>query len=128
MNVDFLTVEDLEILGRALLGEAFVVLDWGAIQSAAGRPQAIAFGEDAYPSIHDKAAALLHSLVRNHPLQDGNKRLCWAAVVLFYAMNGLHVPQEADAQFDFVMGIAEGGINRVEDIAKQLALWATPLR
>ena len=41
------------------------------------------FGEDAYPSFAEKAAALMHSLARNHPLDDGNKRLAWAATRVF---------------------------------------------
>lgn len=127
MSVEFLTAEDLEILGRTMLGRAFGLRDWGLLESACGRPQVSAFGEDAYPTTHDKAAALLHSLVRNHPLQDGNKRLGWAATVLFYAMNGFDVPPDEDAQFEFVMSIAGGGLDEVPEIAKQMSLWVTPL-
>lgn len=128
MSIEFLTTEDVEILGRAMLGPAFGVRDWGLLESASGRPRISAFGEDAYPTMHEKAVALLHSIVRNHPLQDGNKRLGWAAAVLFYAMNGFDVPPDEDAQFEFVMSIAERGLDDVPEIAKQLSLWVTPLR
>ncbi len=73
-----LDLEDLLHVARRTLG-AFEVRDIGLLESAAARPQATAFGEDAYPSIHDKAAALLHSVARNHPLFDGNERLSLAA-------------------------------------------------
>src|SRR4051794_38283941 len=63
----------------------------GLLASAAARSRATAFGEDAYPSIHDKAASLLHSLARTQPLIDGNKRLALAATIAFYGVNGLRL-------------------------------------
>ncbi len=62
------------------LGEA-EVRDLGLLQSAAARPQASAFGEDAYPSLLEKSAALVHSIARNHALVDGNKRLTLAGLI-----------------------------------------------
>src|SRR6266516_955683 len=64
------------------------IREYVLLESAAARPQATAFGGDAYPDLDAKAAALLHSLARNHALVDGNKRLALAAVIAFYGVNG----------------------------------------
>lgn len=74
----FLTVSDVCQFNEHLAGPN-LLRDLGILQSAVFRPQTSAFGEDAYPTIHEKAAALLHSLARNHPFIDGNKRTAWAA-------------------------------------------------
>ena len=81
----FLDLEDLLHIARRTLGIEPVVRDHGLPESALARPQASAFGADAYPSIEEKAAALLHSLARNHALADGNKRLALAATIAFWA-------------------------------------------
>ena len=80
----FLDHEDLLHIAERALGVPAVVRDHGLLESALGRPRATAFGVDAYPGIHEKAAALLHSLTRNHALVDGNKRLALAATIAFY--------------------------------------------
>lgn len=83
----YLDVEDLlYIAGRIL--PAVDVRDIGLLEAAVARPRASALGNDAYPSVHDKAAALLHSIVGNHALVDGNKRLGLAAVIAFCGRNG----------------------------------------
>ena len=76
-EVEYLDVEDLVELARLLLGNPPPIRDMGLLGSAAARPQTTVFGEDAYPDIWTKAAALLQSVVKNHPLIDGNKRLGW---------------------------------------------------
>jgi len=81
----YLTTDDLIVLLEELGG--LQVRDLGLLDSAAHRPQATAFGDDAYPDLDTKAAVLLESIVRNHPLVDGNKRLAWVAVVVFYGVN-----------------------------------------
>lgn len=87
----FLDLEALLHVAERTLGMPPVVRDHGLLESALGRPQATAFGADAYPSIHQKAAASLHSLSRNQALVDGNKRLALAATIAFYGMNGLRL-------------------------------------
>lgn len=67
---------------------ANLLSDFGRLESAVLRPQTTAGGEDAYADIHTKAAALLHSLVRNHPFVDGNKRTGVLAVAYFFRLNG----------------------------------------
>jgi death-on-curing protein len=70
-----LTGEDLLVIAGRILGRPPEVRDRGLLESAAGCPTATVFGEDAYPGPYEKAAALLHSCIRNHPLVDGNKQL-----------------------------------------------------
>ena len=120
----YLTTEDLLVLIEELGG--LPVRDFGLLDSAAHRPQATVFGDDAYPDLPTKAAVLLESIVRNHPLLDGNKRLSWVAVVVFFGINGLALRAPEDAAYDLVIGVAEGRLTYSE-VAAQLASWATPL-
>jgi death-on-curing protein len=120
-EVEYLDLEDLLALVR-ILGTG-PVADVGLLDSAAGRPRAQAFGEDAYPTLRLKAAALLHSLARNHALVDGNKRLAWLATVVFLDLNG-HAPDlDDDAAFELVMDVAAGAA-QVEEIADRLRVTA----
>ena len=82
--------ELLHVAGR-VLGPGYGVRDYGLLESALARPPATAFGKDAYPDLDAKAAALLHSIARNHALIDGNKRLALAAVIAFCGLNGRHL-------------------------------------
>jgi death on curing protein len=116
---DYLDLEDLLRLTQAL--RAGPVRDVGLLEAACARPQATALGEQAYPSLELKAAALLQSLVRNHALVDGNKRLAWLATVVFCDINGHTVEVDDDAAFELVMAAAEGQLD-VEQIAHRLAL------
>lgn len=118
----YLDVEDLLALARDL--GVMPVRDLGLLDAAAYRPQVTVLGHDAYPSIHQKAAALLESLVRNHPLVDGNKRLGWLGVVVFYGMNGVEFDAPDDAAYDLVIAVATGSTS-VPDIAAALAAWAS---
>ena len=113
----FLSLDDLLATAEAAVGRAPEVRDYGLLESALARPQTTVFGEDAYPGIHRKAAALLHSLVRNPALVDGNKRLGWVAARLFYVVNDLDLRADHDDAFEFVMGIASGSITEIDDIA-----------
>jgi len=97
------------------------VRDAGLLESSLPRPRSTAFGEDAYPSTHGKAPALLHSLARNHGLVDGNKRLALAATIAFYGLNGLRLTLSNDEAYDLVMAIAAGDLDDVEPIAGRLA-------
>lgn len=117
----FLDLEELLHVARRTLGAAPEVRDHGLLESALARPRASAFGANAYPSIHEKAAALLHSLGRNHALVDGNKRLALAGVIAFLGMNGLRLTFSNDEAYDLVMGVATGELDDVESIAARLA-------
>ena len=87
--VEYLDLEDLIELARDLLGDPPPVGDIGLLGSAAARPQATAFGHEAYPDVLTKAAALLQSIVNNHAPVDGNKRLGWLATAVFLELNGI---------------------------------------
>lgn len=94
--------------------------DVGLLEAAVARPQASAYGKDAYATVHDKAAALLHSLARNHALVDGNKRLALAAVIAFYGMNGFRLTLSNDEAYELIVAVAAGELDSVQDIATSL--------
>ena len=85
------------------------------------RPRSTAFGEEAYPTIHGKAPALLHSLARNHALVDGDERLALAATIAFYGLNGFRLTLSNDEAYELVMAVAAGDIDGVEPITGRLA-------
>lgn len=116
-QVEYLDLEDLITLVRNL--GAGPVRDLGMLDSAAARPRSSAFGQEAYPTLALKAAALLHSIARNHALVDGNKRLAWLATVVFLDLNQQRPDLTDDAAFDLVMDVAQGAAE-VEEIAERL--------
>lgn len=118
---DYLTTEDLLQVATNAIGGQPLVRDYGLLESAAARPQTNLFGADAYPDLWTKAAALGHSLIRNHPLLDGNKRLGWVAMRTFLELNGVPpVRADVDRAERFVLDIAAGELDEVTGIAKQL--------
>jgi len=122
--VEYLDLEDLIDLATGLLGDPPPIRDVGLLGSAAARPQTTAYGEDAYPDIWAKAAALLQSIVKNHALVDGNKRLGWLATAAFLEINGIGVTQlPNDAVYDFVVGVAAGSqdVDRIAEMLRHLA-------
>lgn len=105
--VEYLDLDDLVDLARALLGDPPPVRDIGLLGSAAARPQTTVFGEDAYPDLLTKAAALLQSIVNNHALVDGNKRLGWLATAVFLEINGTKASRARnDDVYELVMHVA----------------------
>ncbi len=120
-EVEYLDTDDLIDLAVRLLGEPPPIRDVGLLGSAAARPAATAFGRDAYPDLVTKASALLQSIVGNHPLVDGNKRLGWLAAAVFLEINGVAASELADDDvFDLVMWVA-GTSPEVGAIADRLA-------
>lgn len=100
-----LTLDDILHMVRMLgIGP---VRDIGLIDAAVARPRSTAYGTDAYPTLELKAAALLESLVGNHALVDGNRRIAWLATVVFLDLNGVMVTLDDDAAFDLVMDAAQ---------------------
>ncbi len=122
----FLDLEALLHVATRTLGSAPEVRDHGLLESALARPRASAFGEDAYPGIDAKAAALLHSLARNHALVDGNKRLALAATIAFLGMNGLRLTTTNDEAYDLIVAVASGQLDDVPAIAAVLAQRTAP--
>jgi death on curing protein len=84
------------------------VRDMGLLEAAAGRPMTTVFGEDAYPTLAEKAGALLHSMARNHPFADGNKRTATIAALFMLEVNGLCVTWNAADALTLIVAMAEG--------------------
>ena len=121
---EYLDLDDLLGIAREAVGGDVAVSDYGLLESALARPRASVFGEDAYPDLHLKAAALLHSLARNHALVDGNKRLAWTACRTFLAINGQWISAPEDDRFDFVIEVATGAQPDLDEIANRLRTWS----
>jgi len=119
IEVEYLELEDVLEMVR-ILGVG-PVRDVGLLDSAVSRPRSSAFGEDAYPSMSLKAAALLHSMTKNHALVDGNKRLAWLSTVVFCDVNGVAPNLSDDEAFQLVWDIASSQID-VALIAERLRL------
>lgn len=117
----YLDVEDVLTAGRHAAGTSVEIRDFGLPASAIARPAATMFGQDAYPGLYEKAAALLHSPTRNHALVDGNKRTAWAGAWVFLDINGerLHEPLDEDAAEDLGLAVARGEMD-VPEIAAGL--------
>ena len=114
---DLLRIVELEATGP--------IRDLGLLDSATARPRSSAFGVDAYPTLPEKAAALLDSVVGNHALVDGNKRLGWLATVTFLWINGQLLLAPEDDAYDLVIGVAERRIT-VGESAGSLDAWFVP--
>jgi death on curing protein len=122
----YLDTDDLLEIASIVLGDTPGVRDHGLLDSAAARPQTIVFGAEAYPDLATKAAALLHSICANHALIDGNKRLAWAAPIIFLALaNDTDVPDvDVDRAEELMMAVASGRLNDLTEIAERLQrLW-----
>jgi death-on-curing protein len=118
--VEYLDLEDLLDLAQRLLGDPPPIRDVGLLGSAVARPQTTVFGEDAYPDLWSKAAALLVSIVKNHALIDGNKRLGWLATAVFLDLNGVAVVEATnDDIYELVMEVAAGH-DSVAEVANRL--------
>ena len=118
-EIDYLSVDDLLDIAVGVMDEV-AVRDAGLLAAAEGRPRVTVFGNDAYPAFQDKAAALLHSLVRNHALVDGNKRLAWSATRIFCLLNGQDLVYTVDDAEDLILKAAAGQPD-VPEIADWLA-------
>ncbi|MEV4811219.1 type II toxin-antitoxin system death-on-curing family toxin [Micromonospora avicenniae] len=119
--INYLEVDDLVEIASIVLGETPQVRDVGLLSSAVVRPATVAFGQEAYPDLWTKAAALLHSVCMNHALIDGNKRLAWAAARVFLALNEVPIQDvNVDQAETLVMSVAGGTLTEVSDIAREL--------
>lgn len=122
-ETELLELEDLVVLMRRL--GAGPVRDVGLLEAACARSRASVFGADAYPTLAGKAAALLHSIVANDALVDGNERLGWLATVVFLDVNGWDVMLDDESAFRLVMDVAEGTLD-VEAMAGILEAAQSP--
>jgi death-on-curing protein len=117
----YLSVEQILLLHQAQLekfGGGSGLRDRGGLESAAARPTMTFGGEDLYPDLPAKAAALMHSLVMNHPFLDDNKRVGAAAAELFILLNGFRL-EATDAEFEeIILTVTRGELE-----ADALAIW-----
>ena len=88
--------------------------DRGALESAVAQPEATFGGEDLYPDLASKAAALGHSLIQNHPFVDGNKRIGHAALEVFLLLNGHEIDASVDEQEQIIIEVASGKVSRIQ--------------
>jgi death-on-curing protein len=114
------TPVDLDALIDALGDIGFVVRDAGLLASALNRPLTTVFGDEAYPTIEQKAAALVQSLAKHHPMVDGNKRSAWITLNVFLEINGHQLVSRQDEAFEFVLGIANDTLD-LEAIAQWIS-------
>lgn len=122
---EYLDLDDVIDLAVALLGDPAPIRDMGLLGSAVARPQTTAFGDDAYPDIWTKAAALLQSVVNNHALVDGNKRLGWLTTAVFLEINDVEISRASnDDVYNLVIDVAAGD-PIVDEIAQRLRQLAT---
>ena len=116
---EFLTLEDaFDLIEVLKIGP---IRDLGLLDSALARPRSSAFGHDAYATPELKASALLHSLINNHSLVDGNKRLAWMSTMVFLRINGLESNLHNDVAYALVLEIASGSIE-LDEIARRLSV------
>lgn len=114
---EYLEIEDaLQVVDRY----GFHIRDIGLLASALARPATTVMGVEAYPQLAAKAAALLESVARFHPLIDGNKRTAWTLMVLMLWINGYCHDFTTDTAFDLVVGVAAGVVS-LEDSAGMIA-------
>lgn len=120
-----LTFDDLLALASDAVAPADVIVrDFGLLHSVVARPQATAFGRDAYPTLALKAAALMEPLARNHAVVDGNKRLAWLATMVFCLFNQMTVTAPSvDEGERFVLAVCQGQLS-LDDIADTLLRWS----
>ena len=123
----YLNLDDLLHIAGTVLPRVDV-RDVGMLASALARPQVIAFGSDAYPELHTKAAALLHSVARNHGLVDGSKRLALAATIAFLGINGWRLTLTNDEAYELVIAVASGELDDLQTIADSLRRGSQPRR
>ncbi|MFG2834803.1 type II toxin-antitoxin system death-on-curing family toxin [Streptomyces zaomyceticus] len=121
MSCVYLSAEDVLVIAEhAVDDQHIVVRDAGLLESAVHRPSAAMIGEEAYPDLVDKAAALLQSLAINRPFLDGDKRTAWLSCVAFLAMNGVRLRPDIDAAERLVIAVATAEIDEVKDISHGL--------
>lgn len=116
----YLNTVELIIINEEIIGGRSQLRDVDLLEAAVLRPQASAFGVDAYPTIPEKAAAFFHSLSRNHAFVDGNKRTSTVALLMFLSLNGCTITWEPAEALEFILEAATGAYD-IPAIARWLA-------
>jgi death-on-curing protein len=116
----YLTKADVLAIAEEIL-PSVGLRDGGQLHAAVLRPQTSVFGDDAYPDLWTKAAALMQSLIIGRPLVDGNKRLGWVSAVVFLELNGETLSgTDTDGAEALVIAVTTGELDDVTEIAKRL--------
>lgn len=126
MNIKFVPLEDVIFIHEAIIdtiGGKGGIRDFTLLHSAIFRPQASFGGKDLYPSIFDKAASLAHSLLLNHPFNDGNKRTALASCERFLNINGVEIVTSQKEKIQFALDIESKKLN-LESIAKWIKTYS----
>jgi death-on-curing protein len=118
MPTRYLNIVEMMIINEEIIGAQSRLRDVDLLESAVLRPQSSAFGQDAYPTIIDKAAAQFHSLLRNHAFVDGNKRTSVVALLMFLRLNGYNVRWNAEHALAMILKTATG-----DSTVEQIATW-----
>jgi death-on-curing protein len=122
---EYLDRDDVLTAGSAAVGRVVRVSDYGLLDAADARPRTIVFGLGAYPDDFAKAAALLHSLARNHALVDGNKRTAWAAAWTFLHINGVTLGEfDVDDAELFMNEVATNGDLQIDYVVRKLTAYS----
>ena len=126
--MQYLTVAEVAVIHARLVqrtGGTAGLRDLGRLEAAVARPRATFAGTDLYPTLWDKAAALMESLIRNHPFLDGNKRVALVATGLFLERNGYVLRTSNTEIYDFTMQMAQSELER-EVAATWLRMHSVP--
>lgn len=127
--VRYLRADELVYInGKLLKNEKILrgelqIRDRERLEAAVARPASSAFGEDAYKSLQEKVSAMMHSVARNHPFTDGNKRTATIATIFMLNVNGYDVDWDASEALEVILNIAEGKID-MPDFAAWLPIRA----
>lgn len=114
---DYITLEEVDTLANRL---GFTYRSRGLMASALGSPMPV-FGQEVYENLHQKSAALLVAVNRNHPMLDGNKRMSWLITAAFYDINGWDLIADTDDLVAFVLSIANDGVDMAFDDPVEVA-------
>lgn len=103
---ELLYINDLATNKGRMIGGTQEIRDMALLEAAQARPQASAFGQDAYPTLEEKAAVLLHSIALNHPFADGNKRTATVAAIFMLMINGARPVWDAEEALQAILDMA----------------------
>ena len=107
-------------------GQPSVLVSRERLEAAVARPQTQVFGVEAFPTLADKAAALIHAVARSHPFLDGNKRAALGAMLASLELNGVPIAAGETALYDFVISVATGELSEIPDIATSIRRLFSP--
>jgi len=114
-KIQYLYLDEVIEIGEALIPN-FRIRDIGLLESAVIRPEMTVYGREAYKTLAEKIAALMHSLASNHALVDGNKRITWSCGRIFAILNGSDFEVDVDEAEKVIVALASGDLD-----AKSLA-------